>query len=198
HSVADHWRRWQSRVPDRRDIRLNFRCFAFLPPWPPLWCRAMLLPGTIAAEPPTGRAIWRSELIETIKLAWPIALTQLGQIAMMTTDLALIGRLGDGAVAAVALTHLILFCGFVVGMGPVSAVAALAAQAFGAREPRMVRRSLRMGIWASVLMGVPINVAQLWGEPILVASGQAPETAALAASYLLGITWSIIPGWCFI
>jgi MATE family multidrug resistance protein len=158
----------------------------------------MLLPGTIAAEPPAKPAIWRSELVETIKLAWPIALTQLGQIAMMTTDLALIGRLGDGAVAAVALTHLILFCGFVLGMGPVSAVAALAAQAYGAREPRMVRRSLRMGMWASVLMGVPINVAQLWGEPILVASGQSPETAALAALYLLGITWSIIPAWCFI
>jgi MATE family multidrug resistance protein len=158
----------------------------------------MLQPGTIAAAPPVKPAIWRGELVETIKLAWPIALTQLGQIAMMTTDLALIGRLGDGAVAAVALTHLVLFCGFVVGMGPVSAVAALAAQAYGAREPRMVRRSLRMGIWASVLMGVPINVAQLWGEDILVGSGQSPETAALAARYLLGITWSIIPGWCFI
>ena len=36
-----------------------------------------------------------TEFIETIKLAMPIALTQLGQIAMMTTDLALIGRLGD-------------------------------------------------------------------------------------------------------
>jgi len=33
-------------------------------------------------------------LAETLKLAVPIALTQLGQIAMMTTDLALIGRLG--------------------------------------------------------------------------------------------------------
>jgi MATE family multidrug resistance protein len=158
----------------------------------------MLQPGTIAAQPPSKRAIWRSELIETIKLAWPIAFTQLGQIAMMTTDLALIGRLGDGAVAAVALTHLVLFCGFVLGMGPISAVAALAAQAYGAREPRMVRRSLRMGIWAAVMMGVPINVAQLWGEPILIASGQSPETAALAARYLLGITWSIIPAWCFI
>jgi len=158
----------------------------------------MLQPGTIAAEPPIKRAIWRSELIETIKLAWPMALTQLGQIAMMTTDLALIGRLGEGAVAAVALSHLILFCGFVVGMGPVSAVAALAAQAYGAREPRMVRRSLRMGIWFAVMLGVPINVAQLWGEDILVASGQSPETAALAARYLLGITWTIIPGWCFI
>src|SRR5499425_1294074 len=161
----------------------------------------MTLPGTIAAATPATppeRAVWRAEIIETIKLAWPIALTQLGQIAMMTTDLALIGRLGDGAVAAVALAHLILFCGFVLGMGPVSAVAALAAQSFGARGPRMVRRSLRMGLWVAVIMGVPINVAQLWGENLLIASGQSPETAALAARYLLGITWTIIPGWCFI
>ena len=130
----------------------------------------MTLPGTIAACRSAGaaqRALWRTEIIETVKLAWPIALTQLGQIAMMTTDLALIGRLGDSAVAAVGLAHLILFFGFVLGMGPVSAVAPLAAQAFGARRPRMVRRSLRVGLWAAVMLGIPVNVAQLWGEDIL-------------------------------
>jgi len=144
------------------------------------------------------RATWRAEIAETAKLALPIALTQLGQIAMMTTDLALIGRLGDGAIAAVSLAHLILFAGFVLGMGPISAVAPLAAQAFGARRPRMVRRALRVGIWAAVILGIPINLAQLWGEDILIAAGQAPETAALAARYLAGLAWSIIPAWCFI
>src|SRR5215468_8246367 len=125
----------------------------------------MTLPGTtVTAAPAAAGAVWRVEIAETAKLAWPIALTQLGQIAMMTTDLALIGRLGDGAVAAVGLAHLILFFGFVLGMGPVSAVAALAAQAFGAREPRMVRRALRMGLWCAVILGVPVNVAQLWGQ----------------------------------
>jgi MATE family multidrug resistance protein len=161
----------------------------------------MTLPGTIAAATPATppeRAVWRAEIIETIKLAWPIALTQLGQIAMMTTDLALIGRLGDEAIAAVGLAHLILFVGFVLGMGPVSAVAPLAAQAFGARDPRMVRRSLRVGLWAAVMLGVPINVAQLWGEDILVAAGQSSATAALAARYLTGLAWSMIPAWCFI
>ena len=57
-------------------------------------------------------------------------------------------------------------------MGLVSAVAPLAAQAFGARQPRLVRRALRMGLWAAVLIGVPVNVAQLWGEDILIAAGQ--------------------------
>jgi MATE family multidrug resistance protein len=153
---------------------------------------------TATPAAPLERAVWRVEIIETVKLAWPIALTQLGQIAMMTTDLALIGRLGDDAIAAVSLAHLILFFGFVLGMGPVSAVAPLAAQAFGGREPRMVRRALRVGLWAAVMLGVPINLAQLWGEDILIAVGQSSATAALAARYLAGLAWSMIPAWCFI
>src|ERR1700694_4496817 len=78
------------------------------------------------------------ELAETLKLAVPIALTQLGQIAMMATDLALIGRLGDAAVAAAALAHTVFFVSFTFGMGLISAGAPLAAQAFGAGNPRMV------------------------------------------------------------
>jgi MATE family multidrug resistance protein len=159
----------------------------------------MTSPGTITAAASTAPgAVWRAETVETVKLAWPMALTQLGQIAMMTTDLALIGRLGDGAIAAVGLAHLILFVGFVLGLGPVSAVAPLASQAFGARQPRMVRRSLRVGLWAAVMIGAPVNVAQLWGEDILLAAGQSSETAGLAARYLAGLTWSMIPAWCFI
>ena len=156
----------------------------------------MTLPRTIVSvesQAQPRRTLWRTDMIETVKLAWPIALTQLGQIAMMTTDLALIGRLGEHAIAAVGLAHLILFVGFVLGMGPVSAVAPLAAQAFGARKPRLVRRSLRVGLWAAVIIGIPVNVAQLWGEELLVAAGQSSDTAALAARYLAGLTWSMIP-----
>src|SRR3979409_1620756 len=72
------------------------------------------------------------ELGETLKLAVPIALTQLGQIAMMTTDIAMIGRFGAEAVAAASLAHTVYFVSFTFGMGLVSAVAPLAAQAFGA------------------------------------------------------------------
>ena len=91
------------------------------------------------AAPARPRA-WRLELTETLRLALPIAMTQLGQIAMMTTDLALVGRLGDTALAGAALAHTILFGAFVVGMGLMSAVAPLAAQGFGARKPRLARR----------------------------------------------------------
>ena len=139
-----------------------------------------------------------AELAETLKLAAPMALTQLGQIAMMTTDLAFIGRLGDAAVGAAALAGTVYFIAFTVGMGLVSAVAPLAAQAFGARDPRMVRRSVRSGLWAGLLISLPIMVFPLRGEQILQALGQASEPAHLAQQYLFGLVWGVAPALWFI
>jgi multidrug resistance protein, MATE family len=137
------------------------------------------------------------ELSETLKLAVPIALTQLGQIAMMTTDIALIGRLGSEAMAAAALAHTVFFVSFTFGMGLVSAVAPLAAQAFGARNPHLIRRSLRVGMWAALLMSLPMMTLSFRGEQILLMLGQAPTAAHLAQQYLLGLTWSILPALWF-
>src|SRR5712672_1789710 len=138
------------------------------------------------------------ELTETLRLAVPMALTQLGQIAVMTTDLALIGRLGDEAVAAAALAHTVFFVCFTFGMGLMSAVAPLAAQAFGARNPRLVRRSLRVGLWAALLISLPMMVFPLFGEQILLMLGQAPATARLAQRYLFGLAWGITPALWFL
>src|ERR1700749_4710614 len=101
-------------------------------------------------------AIWRAEFAAMITLAVPIALTQLGQITMMTTDLALIGRLGDAAVGAAALGHAVLFSPYMICLGLAAAVAPLAAQAVGARNPRGVRGALRAGLWAITLIGIPL------------------------------------------
>src|SRR6185437_8574843 len=154
-------------------------------------------PAKLTAAAP-ARSLWRVEITETIHLALPIAFTQLGQVAMMTSDLILVGRLGDKAVAAAALAQIVLFVGFMLGMGLMSAVAPLAAQAFGARDPRMVRRALRVGLWASVMLGAPLLVVQLQGERILRSLGQEPEAARLAGLYLAGLAWSMVPSWWFI
>ncbi len=144
-----------------------------------------------------ARGAVATEFIETITLALPIALTQLGQIAMMTTDLALIGRLGDQAVAAASLAHTVFFVAFVIGMGLVSAVAPLAAQALGARKPRIVRRALRVGLWAALLLCIPMMLLPLFGEQILLMLGQSPENARLAQRYLLGLAPGMAPALCF-
>jgi len=157
--------------------------------------RASMAPRVAARAP---RHHLRDELAETLRLAVPMALTQLGQIAMMTTDLAFIGRFGDEAVAAAALAGTVYFVSFTFGMGLMSAVAPLAAQAFGARDPRMVRRSRRVGLWAALLITVPLMVLPFCGERILLALGQAPTAAQLAQQYLFGLAWGMLPALWFI
>jgi MATE family multidrug resistance protein len=137
------------------------------------------------------------ELGETLRLAVPMALTQLGQIAMMTTDLAFIGRLGNEAVAAAALAGTVYFISFTIGMGLVSAVAPLAAQAFGARDPHRMRRALRNGLCAGLLISLPIMPFSFSGEAILLALGQAPAAAHLAQQYLFGLVWGVAPALWF-
>jgi MATE family multidrug resistance protein len=146
----------------------------------------------------TGSHHLADELAETLKLAVPIALTQLGQIAMMTTDIALIGRFGSEAVAAASLAHTVYFVSFTFGMGLVSAVAPLAAQAFGARDPHRIRRSLRVGLWAALFIALPMMALSFRGEQILLMLGQSPVAANLAQQYLLGLTWSILPALWFL
>ena len=138
------------------------------------------------------------ELVETLRLAVPMMLTQLGQIAMMTTDLALIGRLGEDSVAAAALAHTVYFVSFTFGLGLVAAVSPLAAQAFGAGDVRRIRRSLRVGLWVALLISLPMMASPLYGEQILLALGQAPHSAALAQRYLFGLAWGIAPALGFI
>ena len=133
------------------------------------------------------------EFADTLKLAAPMALTQLGQIVMMTIDLALIGRLGDDAIAAAALANTVYFVSFTLGLGVVSAVAPLAAQAFGAGDPHRVRRSLRVGLWAALLISLPMMSFPLYGEQILRMLGQAEAPTKLAQQYLLGLVWGATP-----
>lgn len=140
-----------------------------------------------------GRGHLAVEFADTLRLAAPMALTQLGQIVMMTIDLALIGRLGDEAIAAAALANTVYFVSFTLGLGVVSAVAPLAAQAFGARDPHRVRRSLRVGLWAALLISLPMMIFPLYGEPILRMLGQAETSTKLAQQYLLGLVWGATP-----
>ena len=145
----------------------------------------------------SGRHHLADELGETLKLAVPIALTQLGQIAMMSTDIAMIGRLGSDAMAAASLATTVYFVSFTFGMGLVSAVAPLAAQAFGARNPHRIRRSLRVGMWAALLISLPMMALSFRGETILLQLGQSPVAAQLAQEYLFGLTWSVLPALWF-
>lgn len=118
---------------------------------------------------------------------------QVGEIAMMTTDLVFVGRVGAEAVAAAALASRIYLVSFTLGAGLLAPIAPLAAQAFGADNLAVVRRSLRMGLWAALLLSFPIVTFALHEEQILLAFGQAPDAARRAQQYLFGLASGVAP-----
>jgi len=139
-----------------------------------------------------------AELGDTLRLAVPMMLTQLGQIAMTTSDLALIGRISEDAVAAAALAHTVYFCNFTLGIGLVIAVSPLAAQAFAREDGGALRRALRVGLWLALFSSLPMMVSPLFGGAILRALGQAADLAALAEHYLSGLAFGIAPALGFV
>lgn len=143
-------------------------------------------------------APWREEFRATARLAGPLVLTQLAQFSLTLTDTVLIGRLGGEALAAVGLGSTLYIIAYLLCMGVIAAVAPLAAQAHGARNPRLMRRTIRQGLWVAVLLG-SISIMVLWpAEQIFLLLGQSPEIAGVAQEYVRAAVWGIVPGLCVI
>jgi MATE family multidrug resistance protein len=77
-------------------------------------------------NPAQPRPFWHVELAEMTRLGAPIVFTQLAWIAMLTTDTAMIGRLGPDALAGASLSLMVFFMTWVFCFGVVMATAALA------------------------------------------------------------------------
>ncbi|MHA7776417.1 MATE family efflux transporter [Roseibium sp. M-1] len=138
-------------------------------------------------------SLWRSDIRPTLALGLPLAGAQLAQMAINTTDVLMIGRLGAEELAASVLAFNFYMLVWFFGMGVLQAVIPLAARARGQRKLRDLRRTVRMGFWVSVLFCIPVWVVLLFIEPILIALGQNPKLAALAGVYMLYLQWTMLP-----
>jgi MATE family multidrug resistance protein len=140
-----------------------------------------------------GLQAWLDEARELFKLASPLVLTQLSQMAIMTTDVVMLGRLGKTALAAAALGNTIFFFTWLVGAGPTAAVAPTIAHILGARpgDRAGIRNAVRMGFWAMLIISVPLISLLLFTRPILLLFGQSPELAIGAGRFTAALCWGL-------
>lgn len=137
------------------------------------------------------------EIRATLALAVPLVLAQLAQMSMGFVDVAMVGRLGTESMAAIVLGSTTYFTLSLVGVGVLIAVQPMVAQAIGAGDEASAGRAVRQGLWLATLLGLPATIALGFSEPALLATGQAPETAALAAEYHDAVRWGFIPNLWF-
>ena len=128
-----------------------------------------------------------------MRVAGPLVVSQLGGIAMNTTDTIMVGPLGAESLAAAGLGNALYFALLMVSTGVLMGMSPLVSQAFGAGDRRECGRVLVQGMWLAALLAVPMTAVPLFGGPLARALGQPAEVAGLAAGYLFAIAWGILP-----
>ncbi len=142
-------------------------------------------------DAPRSLRLWAVEARALLRLALPIVGSQLGLIAMQTTDVIMLARLGPAYMAAGSLGFAIYFNVWLFCLGILIASASLVAQAYGARDYRGVRRSVRQAFWVALTLAGPAMLVIWHGDLLLGWVGQGSEAAALARTYLQAVVWGI-------
>jgi MATE family multidrug resistance protein len=121
------------------------------------------------------------------RIALPLVLAMVGQIAITTTDMLMLGWLGPEALAATALALSAFHPIMLLGIGIGTAVTPLAAEALAQRQVREMRRAVRQGLWAAVPFTALAVPGLWWIGGLFEAIGQDPGLSRTAELYMRGV-----------
>ncbi|TVR56795.1 MAG: MATE family efflux transporter [Gemmatimonadales bacterium] len=147
--------------------------------------RASRLPPVASLLRPTRR-----DLSRVVRLAVPVALVQVGMMAMGVVDTIMVGRVSPEDLAAVALGNLYFFTTAVFGMGLLMALDPLVAQAVGAGDETAAAKAVQRGLILSLVLACITSLALVPATPVFQFLQQPLGVIPIAAGYA---HWSI-PG----
>jgi MATE family multidrug resistance protein len=148
----------------------------------------------------SGLRAWAAEARATLALGWPIALTNLAEMAITTTDVLMMGWLGPDELAAGTLGANLFYAFFVIGMGLALGTAPVMAQALGRRRHavRELRSTVGQGFLLSLLYVLPVWALMWQARPILEFLGQDPALTAATEGYVRALQWGVLPALMFV
>ena len=130
-----------------------------------------------------------------LRLAVPLALTELGWLAMSFTDTVMVGRLPDSATAigAVSLGSTLFYTIGVFGSGIMLGMDTLVAQAYGARRLEECHRTMWNSLYLACALSPLLMASMLAVLPLFPRFGLAPELVAETVPFLKALVWSTLP-----
>jgi MATE family multidrug resistance protein len=135
----------------------------------------------------------RREFRPMLALAAPLALAELGWMAMGVVDTVMAGPLGSAAIGAGSLGSMLFYPIAIFGTGMLLGMDALVAQSFGAGDRPDCRRTLVNGLWLGAGLAPALALA-IWALiPLLAHTGTNPRVLVLFAAYLKALLWGILP-----
>ena len=128
-----------------------------------------------------------------LRMAAPLALAELGSMAMGVVDTIMAGPLGPAAIGAGSLGGMLFYPVVISGAGVLLGMDTLVAQSFGANDPRDCRRTLVDGLWLATALSAPLAAVLVALIPVLHAVGINPRVMAPFTGYVLALLWGILP-----
>ncbi len=120
-----------------------------------------------------------------MRLAWPVMTEQILATITQMVDVAMVGRLGAAAIAAVGISIQPLMLVFSIFGALSVGTTAVVARSIGAGDPGLASRTLRQSLIVGTLMAIGICVAVYFGTPQFVGiMGPAPDVLDLSVGYV--------------
>lgn len=140
----------------------------------------------------------RKEALQTIKLALPIIIGELAQMALHIIDAAMVGAIGYKQLAAAALVLQATNIPFVLGIGMTISVSQMVSLAQGRGDAPAVSHYFFNGFFLCAVTAVGISLSLFFGRDFLHSLRQDPEVVQLALPFMKLMSLSLIPVLLFI
>lgn len=135
----------------------------------------------------------RNQLKATFILAYPVMLSQLGQVSVGIADSMMVGRLGALPLAASSLANSIFFVTMMFGIGISMGVTPLVSKAAGKQKISRITRLFGHSFWINLLSSILLFLLVFGFTPWMSVLNQPEAVTELALPYLLIISASLIP-----
>lgn len=135
----------------------------------------------------------KEQLKTTFLLAYPVMLTQLGQVSVGIADSMMVGRIGALPLAASSLANSIFFVVMMFGIGISMGLTPLVSMASGKGKLKRISRLFSHSLWINASTGLLLTGLILAFSQGLQILDQPAAVTELAKPYLLIITASLVP-----
>jgi multidrug resistance protein, MATE family len=130
---------------------------------------------------------------QVLKLAVPVALGELGWMAMTTVDTIMIGTLGPAAIGAIGIGSSAFYSLGVFAMGMLLGLDTLVAQSFGAGNREDCHKSLTQGVYLAVFLTAPLMIIFAFMPPLFFKLGIVPLVSELSGQFVVTLSWGTLP-----
>ena len=134
-----------------------------------------------------------SEVRAVTRLAIPVAIGELGWIAMGTVDTIMIGGLGPAAIGAIGIGSSAFYTCAIFGFGLLFGLDTLVSQSYGAGNREDCHHSLVQGIYIALCLTPILMLIFNWMPPFFAVLKIDPEVTRLAGPFLRTLSLSTLP-----